>query len=62
MIPYLFGALLTEGENVWEIDARHVLQNNSLIPRLKAIYYHTVENSSKVKRTTEGEVEITPTK
>lgn len=62
MIPYLFGALLTEGENVWEIDARHILQNNSIIPRLKAIYYHTAESASKVKRTTEGEVEITPTK
>ena len=62
MIPYLFGALLTEGENVWEIDARHVLQNNSIVPRLKAIYYHTVEGTSKVRRTADGEIEITPTK
>ena len=62
MVPYLFGALLTEGENIWEIDARNVLQNNSIIPALKAIYYHTVEGTSKVKRTANGEVEITPTK
>lgn len=62
MVPYLFGALLTEGENIWEIDARNVLQNNSIIPGLKAIYYHMVEGTSKVKRTADGEVEITPTK
>jgi hypothetical protein len=62
MVPYLFGALLTEGENIWEIDARCVLQNNSIIPGLKAIYYHTVEGTSKVKRNANGEVEITPTK
>ncbi len=62
MVPYLFGALLTEGENIWEIDARNVLQNNSIIPSLKAIYYHTVEGTSKVKRNANGEVEITPTK
>jgi hypothetical protein len=62
MVPYLFGALLTEGENIWEIDARNVLQNNSIIPGLKAIYYHTVEGTSKVKRNANGEVEIIPTK
>ena len=51
---------LTEGENIWEIDARHVLQNN-YYSWLKAIYYHTSEGTSKVRRS-DGEVEITPTK
>lgn len=62
MIPYLFGALLTEGENIWEIDARHVLQNNAISPVLKNIYYNTVSMTDHVKRNENGEVEVTPNK
>lgn len=62
MIPYFFGALLTEGENIWEIDARHVLQNNAISPAMQNIYYHTVAMTDHVKRDTDGAVEITPNK
>lgn len=62
MIPYLFGALLTEGENIWEVDARHVLQNNAISPTMQNIYYHTVAMTDHVKRDANGAVEITPNK
>lgn len=62
MIPYLFGALLTEGENIWEIDARHVLQNNAISPTMQNIYYHTIAMTDHVKRDANGAVEITPNK
>lgn len=60
MIPYLFGALLSEGENIWEIDARHQLQNNNIADGLRQIYYHTVAATNNAVRNTDGEVEITP--
>lgn len=60
MIPYFFGALLTEGENIWEIDARHVLQNNAISPTMQNIYYHTVAMTDHVKRDANGAAEITP--
>ena len=59
MIPYLFGALLTEGENIWEIDARHVLQNHAVSPVLKNIYYNTVAMTDHVKRNESGDIEVT---
>lgn len=59
MIPYLFGALLTEGENIWEIDARHVLQNHAISPVLKNIYYNTVAMTDHVKRNESGDIEVT---
>lgn len=59
MIPYLFGALLTEGENIWEIDARHVLQNHAVSPVLKNIYYNTVAMTDHVKRDEAGDVAVT---
>lgn len=62
MIPYLFGALLTEGENVWEIDARHVLQNHAISPVMRNIYYNTVAMTDHVKRNESGEVEVVPNK
>lgn len=62
MIPYFFGALLTEGENIWEIDARHVLQNNAISPTMQNIYYHTVAMTDHVKRDANGAAEITPNK
>lgn len=62
MIPYLFGAILTEGENIWEIDARHVLQNHSISPVLQNIYYHTIAMTDHVKRDANGNIEITPNK
>ena len=34
MVPYIFGGLLEEGENICDIDARHVLHNNALSPAL----------------------------
>jgi hypothetical protein len=62
MVPYLFGALLEDGDNIWEIDARHVLQNHSISSALKNTYYNTVFATNRAKRTDDGEVEITPTK
>lgn len=62
MIPYLFGALLTEGENVWEIDARHVLKNHAVSPVLKNIYYNTVAMTDHVKRDESGDVAVIPNK
>ena len=62
MIPYLFGAILTEGENIWEVDARHVLQNHSISPAMQNIYYHTIAMTDHVKRDANGAVEITPNK
>ena len=62
MIPYLFGALLTEGENVWKIDARHVLQNHAISPVMRNIYYNTVAMTDHVKRNESGEVEVVPNK
>lgn len=62
MIPYLFGAILTEGENIWEIDARHILKNNAISPAMQNIYYHTVAMTDHVKRDANGAVEITPNK
>lgn len=59
MIPYLFGALLTEGDNIWEIDARHVLKNHAISPVMRTIYYNTVAMTDHVKRNAEGEVEVT---
>ena len=59
MIPYLFGALLTEGDNVWEIDARHVLKNHAVSPVLKNIYYNTVAMTDHVKRNESGDIEVT---
>lgn len=61
MMPYLFGALLDEGENIWEIDARHVLKNNSISAALKNIYYNTVMMTDNVKRNANGQADITPT-
>lgn len=62
MIPYFFGAILTEGENIWEIDARHVLKNHSISPVMQNIYYNTVAMTDHVKRSAEGDVEIVPNK
>ena len=62
MIPYLFGALLTEGENIWEIDARHILKNHSISPAMQNVYYHTIAMTDNVKRNSDGTVEITPNK
>lgn len=59
MIPYLFGALLTEGDNIWEIDARHVLKNHAISPVMRTIYYNTVAMTDHVKRNSDGEVEVT---
>ena len=42
MIPWVFGALLTEGENIWEVDAKHVLKNSAISPTLQAVYYNTI--------------------
>lgn len=61
MMPYLFGALLDEGENIWEIDARHILKNNSISAALKNIYYNTVMMTDNVKRNADGQADITPT-
>lgn len=58
MIPYLFGALLTEGENVWEIDARHVLKNHNISPVMQNVYYNTVAMTDHVKRSENGDIEI----
>ena len=60
MIPYLFGALLTEGENIWEIDARHVLQNHSISPVMQNIYYNTIAMTDHVKRGADGDIEVMP--
>lgn len=60
MVPYIFGGLLEEGENIWEIDARHILHNNALSPALKNIYYNTVLATNHIKRDGNGDVEITP--
>ena len=62
MIPYLFGALLAEGENIWEIDARHVLQNHAISPVMRNIYYNTVAMTDHVKCNESGEVEVVPNK
>lgn len=62
MVPYIFGGLIENGENIWEIDARHVLQNNALSPALKHTYYNTVFATSQVKRDENGQVEVTPSK
>lgn len=62
MMPYLFGGLLEDGDNVWEIDARHILQNNAISPALKNIYYQTVFATSRVKRDNNGDAQITPSK
>lgn len=58
MIPYLFGALLTKGENVWEIDARHVLKNHNISPVMQTVYHNTVAMTDHVKRSENGDVEI----
>lgn len=60
MIPYLFGALLTEGENVWEIDARHTLKNHSISPVMQNIYYNTIAMTDHVKRGADGDIEVIP--
>lgn len=60
MIPYLFGALLTEGENIWEIDARHVLKNHSISPVMQNIYYNTIAMTDHVKRGADGDIEVMP--
>lgn len=57
MIPYIFGALVN-GDNVWSIDARHVLQNSDINEQLKMIYYHTIRSTSNVKRADNGDVQI----
>ena len=62
MIPYLFGALLTEGDNIWEIDARHVLKNHNISPVLQSVYYNTVAMTDHVKRSENGDVEIVSNK
>lgn len=62
MIPYLFGAILTEGENIWEIDARHILKNHAISPVMKNIYYHTVNMTDHVKRSEGGDIQVTPNK
>ena len=58
MIPYLFGALLTEGENIWEIDARHILKNHSISPVMQNIYYNTIAMTDHVKRGADGDIEV----
>lgn len=60
MIPYLFGSLLSEGENIWEIDARHRLNNNSIVKGLRQVYYNTVNATNRAVRNSDGEVEIMP--
>lgn len=60
MIPYIFGALLSEGENIWEIDARHILHNNNISPALTKTYANTVMMTSSVKRSVNGDVDIKP--
>lgn len=60
MIPYLFGALLTEGDNVWEIDARHVLKNHNISPVMQMVYHNTIAMTDHVKRTEDGDVQIVP--
>lgn len=62
MIPYLFGALLTEGDNIWEIDARHVLKNHNITPVLKGVYYNTIAMTDHVKRNDDGDIEIVANK
>ena len=60
MVPYLFGALLTEGENIWEVDAKHVLKNNAISPTLQAVYYNTLNMTNHVKKNADGQANITP--
>lgn len=62
MVPYFFGALLSEGENIWEVEARHVLKNSNISPALKNTYYHTIATTNHAKRDTNGEVIVTPNK
>lgn len=61
IIPYLFGALLTSGSNVWEIDARHVLQNHNISEALINVYNHTIEITDNVKKDKNGKIEVTTT-
>lgn len=60
MIPWVFGALLTEGENIWEVDAKHVLKNNAISPTLQAVYYNTLNMTNHVKKNADGQADITP--
>lgn len=60
MIPYIFGALLTEGDNVWEIDARHILHNNNISPALVNTYLNTVMATNSAKKNADGEVNVEP--
>lgn len=60
MIPYIFGALLTEGDNIWEIDARHVLHNNNISPALISTYLNTVMATNSAKKNADGEVNVEP--
>lgn len=61
IIPYLFGALLTSGSNTWEIDARHLLQNNNISEALVNAYKRTVEVTNSVKKDKESKIEVTTT-
>ena len=60
MIPWVFGALLTEGENIWEVDAKHVLKNSAISPTLQAVYYNTINMTNHVKKNSDGQADITP--
>ena len=60
IIPYLFGALLTEGENIWEIDARHVLHNNNISPALINAYLNTVMATNTAKKNADGSIDVQP--
>lgn len=60
MIPYIFGALLADGENIWEIDARHILHNNNISPVLINTYLNTVIGTNRVKRNADGDINVQP--
>lgn len=60
VIPYLFGALLTEGENIWEIDARHILHNNNISPALINAYLTTVMATNTAKKNADGSIDVKP--
>ncbi len=60
MSPWVFGALLTEGENIWEVDAKHVLKNSAISPTLQAVYYNTINMTNHVKKNSDGQADITP--
>lgn len=62
MIPWIFGALLTEGENIWEVDAKHVLKNNAISSTMQAVYYNTINMTNHLKKDTNGEVAIASNK